>query len=1155
MDEYFESIQAEVNRAYLLADASRKKGFDPEDRVDIPLARNMAERVEGLISAVAPEIVGKGIPARIEQLEKKHGALAWQVALIIAEEVAREKFCKFNSLKQAMEVGIKTGFAYHTVGVVAAPLEGFVELRIKKRSDGQEYIAASYAGPIRGAGGTAAGFSMIIIDYIRKKMGFSAYDPTESEINRFVTELADYHERVTNLQYRPSPDEIRYLIKNMPVEIDGDASENIEVSNYKDLPRVSTNKIRSGVCLVLSMVALKAPKLWKELKAWGKDYDLDWSFLSGYLALKKEKITKKVHGLQPDFTYISDLVAGRPVLTYPLAAGGFRLRYGKTRMSGYSSAGIHPATLVVLDKYIATGTQLKLERPGKAAAISPADSIEGPIVKLENGDVLRLETDAIAKRNLDKIAEILFLGDILISYGDFFDRAQPLVPAGYCEEWYVQELEKAAIDLFGTLDLDRLAEFTGVPFEELNGIIRNPFMVRPSAAVSLKLSEKLDIPLHPYFTYHWNLISGKDLLELADWASQGIIKNEGQKRFVLPISKAKRSLELIGLPHSVVGGEYVVISGHDADAFIAVMGLDDFSISKFVELQSMNAISIINSVSRVKINDKSGTFIGARMGRPEKAKMRALTGSPHTLFPVGDEGGRLRSFQSALAENGITADFPIYFCESCKIDTIYRLCHLCDKKARKSFYCRECGNLDEISCKHKGVVSFRRRKIDVSQYLQSALKRLNTKSYPDLIKGVKGTSNRDHFVENLSKGVLRAMNDLSVNKDGTTRYDMTELPITHFKPVEIFTPISRLLEMGYGMDIHGAPLTDAHQILEIKPQDVILPSGFGDESGDSVLFRVSQFIDAELVLLYGEKPFYQLKSKADLVGHLVIGLAPHISAGIVGRIVGFSRTQTLLAHPLFHAAMRRDTDGDEACVMLLMDALLNFSRNFLPDSRGAKTMDSPLVLTSKLVPAEVDDMAHRFDVAWRYPLDLYEASLQQKMPSEVKVELLGHRLGTPLQYEKMGYTHELHDINSGNTYSAYKTLPSMEEKLKGQMVLAEKIRAVDARDVARLVIEKHLIRDIKGNLRKFSTQQFRCIKCNEKFRRPPLSGVCRCDSRIVFTVSEGTVVKYLEPAISLAAKYDVSPYLKQTLELTKKRVEEVFGKEKEKQLGLGKWFG
>ena len=131
----------------------------------------------------------------------------------------------------------------------------------------------------------------------------------------------------------------------------------------------------------------------------------------------------------------------------------------------------------------------------------------------------------------------------------------------------------------------------------------------------------------------------------------------------------------------------------------------------------------------------------------------------------------------------------------------------------------------------------------------------------------------------------------------------------------------------------------------------------------------------------------------------------------------------------------------------------------------------------------------------------------------------------------------------------------MEEKLFGQMEKAKKVRAVDMDDVAQLVIQKHFLRDIKGNLRKFSMQQFRCIKCNDKYRRPPLINKCyQCGGRLVFTVTEGSVIKYLGLSLQLAEKYGVSPYIKQTLDLVKAQVEQVFGKEKDKQVGLGSFM-
>ena len=64
---------------------------------------------------------------------------------------------------------------------------------------------------------------------------------------------------------------------------------------------------------------------------------------------KKEEKKEGELRIKPDYTFIKDLVAGRPVLTHPLAEGGFRLRYGRARTSGYSSNAIHPVTMRILN--------------------------------------------------------------------------------------------------------------------------------------------------------------------------------------------------------------------------------------------------------------------------------------------------------------------------------------------------------------------------------------------------------------------------------------------------------------------------------------------------------------------------------------------------------------------------------------------------------------------------------------------------------------------------------------------------------------------------------------------------------------------------------------------------------------------------------------
>ena len=1158
MQQYFDSLTENVQKIHSVASKARSCGIDPSRKVETVLANTMAERVTGLVGHVAPQIINSGVSEAMEVMEKKYGILSIKVALKIAGEIAQEKFCSFPDKKTAMEIGIRTGFAYHTVGVVAAPLEGFVDLQIKKRRDGKEYLSPKFSGPIRGAGGTAIAVCLVIVDYIRCLFGYAPFDPSEEELKRYVTELGDYHDHVTNLQYNPSADEILFLLRRCPIEIDGDPTEEREVSNHKDLPRVATNRIRGGVCLVVSMLASKAPKLFRLISEL-EEFNVDWSFLEEFLTIQKNKKSQGVDILQqqnnttklsPDYTFISDLVAGRPIFGFPLRSGGFRLRYGRTRLSGFSATAIHPATMRILQKFIATGTQLKTERPGKATAITPCETIEGPIILLNDGAVLQIQTEEEAKRYEKDIKEILYLGDILSSYGDFYDRAHPLVPPGYCEEWHVLEFKEQAQKLFNTTETTKLSLSLGIDEPSLISYLSPcSSCAMPSWEHASLIAEKLSIPLHPHYTYRWSTISAEQLTLLYNFLGKHF--ESSKKKFILPLEEeAKRVLELIGLPHIVSQKEFIVIEENHTAALIASLHLSAYKEKIF---SGDDTLLLVKDISCFLLQDKHGTTIGCRMGRPEKAKMRKMTGSPHVLFPVGEEGGRMRSFQAAIEKKRVTADFPRYLTKE-GVESIYPF----DAHGEQNTQLfSKASQVFRQETKPTDALSYSRREIPIADYYKQAMKQLSVPSAPKLVKGVRGTTNDEHIPEHLSKGILRALHDVFVNKDGTVRYDMSELPITHFTPEEINTPVATLLRLGYHKDYQGNPLTSPTQLVEIKPQDIVLPSSEGSlqENSDAVLLQVSNFVDAELTSLYGLKSFYNYKKMEDVVGSLVAGLAPHTSAAIVGRVIGFSKTQCFFAHPLFHAAMRRDADGDEACIVLLMDLFLNFSYKYLPSSRGARTMDTAIVLTSTLSPSEVDDMAHRLDVCSTYPLAFYEAAQKMQPPWSVKVELLGDRLGKPEQYENLSFTHHVVNMNSGVLLSAYKVLPTMQDKLKSQMELSEKIRAVDASTVAQMVIDKHFLKDIKGNLRRFGTQQFRCITCNKKFRRPPLRGNCSsCKGKIIFTVSEGSVVKYLEPALSLSEKYVTNAYTQQSLLLAKNMIEEVFGRKTEGQEALGKWF-
>jgi DNA polymerase II large subunit len=235
--------------------------------------------------------------------------------------------------------------------------------------------------------------------------------------------------------------------------------------------------------------------------------------------------------------------------------------------------------------------------------------------------------------------------------------------------------------------------------------------------------------------------------------------------------------------------------------------------------------------------------------------------------------------------------------------------------------------------------------------------------------------------------------------------------------------------------------------------------------------------------------------------------------------------------------------------MLLMDALLNFSHAYIPDKRGGR-MDLPLLLTTRIDPSEVDKEAHNVDVMARYPLDFYEATLRHENPKELEpiMDLVSSRLGTELQYEQFGFTHDTDDISAGPEMSSYKTLKTMMDKMNAQLNLAAKIRAVDEADVAYKVIERHFLPDILGNLRAFSKQSVRCPICNITYRRVPLTGTCtKCGGKLILTVHEKSVKKYLEISKEVAEKYNISSYSRQRIKLVEKSINSLFVSDKVKK--------
>jgi DNA polymerase II large subunit len=304
------------------AAAARARGIDPRTEIEIPVASDLADRVEALLGY-------KGIAARIRELEQEMSRE--EAALRIGDDFAARKFGE-TTPEEILDHAIRGAMALLTEGVVAAPTEGIAKVSLGKNDDGTDYLKIYYAGPIRSAGGTAQALSVLVGDYVRQALGIGRYIPRPEEVERYIEEIRQYN-TIMSLQYLPSEKELRMIIENCPVCIDGEPTEQQEVSGYRNLERVETNTVRGGMALVVAEgLALKAPKVQKNVRKM-KMEGWDWleELISGG---PKSDDDDASAAIKPKDKYIRDLIGGRPVFSYPMRKGGFRLRLGRARTPG-----------------------------------------------------------------------------------------------------------------------------------------------------------------------------------------------------------------------------------------------------------------------------------------------------------------------------------------------------------------------------------------------------------------------------------------------------------------------------------------------------------------------------------------------------------------------------------------------------------------------------------------------------------------------------------------------------------------------------------------------------------------------------------------------------------------------------------------------------
>jgi DNA polymerase II large subunit len=114
-ERYFEDLEDDLDDAFEVAQEARANSGDPKPEVEIPVAKDMADRVENILGI-------DGVAERVRELEGEMSRE--EAALELAKDFAEGRVGDYESKAGKVEGAVRTAVALLTEGVVAAPIEG-----------------------------------------------------------------------------------------------------------------------------------------------------------------------------------------------------------------------------------------------------------------------------------------------------------------------------------------------------------------------------------------------------------------------------------------------------------------------------------------------------------------------------------------------------------------------------------------------------------------------------------------------------------------------------------------------------------------------------------------------------------------------------------------------------------------------------------------------------------------------------------------------------------------------------------------------------------------------------------------------------------------------------------------------------------------------
>ncbi|MDX1371796.1 MAG: DNA polymerase II large subunit, partial [Nitrososphaeraceae archaeon] len=622
-EKYHTTLLASVYEIYQRVLEARSKGLDVSNNIESQIVYDLADRVAKMHNIDITE----RLRLLLSQTTKEKAALK------ISQEIALGEYSN-DDLEVRLDNAVRVSLAIVTEGVTVAPLQGIADVKIKLNANGTQYLSVSFAGPIRSAGGTEAALTMLIADHVRKAVGLGKYQANsfDDETGGFVEELRIYEREVGNFQFKILDEDVITCINNLPVELDGVDTDPVEVIGHRGMKRIETDRVRGGALRVMNDGLIgRSRKLLKIIENLNLD-GWDW--------LKKLKGAIQMESSTEDDTVthrMSEVITGRPVLSMSNRIGAFRLRYGRCYNTGFSTIGIHSVIPVLLNYAIVVGTQLKIDTPGKASTIALVDSIEPPLVKLNDGTVTYVSSVEEALKIQKKVEKILYLGDILISYGDFLENNAKLLPSSYVEELWSLELKDKFNQTIDEKNNQIYNQNNILSKKRLIDLIYNPLTEIPTIEEAFEISKNWNIPLHPKYSFYWESISIDDLILL----QETFIKQfENLESIQIPYQdNLKDILERLGVIHYLKNEpkSIVINESHQVKSLYMLLGHTSKVNMEELDTTKMSTYDYVTKISGIKIKPTFASSIAARVGRPEKAAERKMKPPVHVLFPVGDK--------------------------------------------------------------------------------------------------------------------------------------------------------------------------------------------------------------------------------------------------------------------------------------------------------------------------------------------------------------------------------------------------------------------------------------------------------------------------------------------------------------------------------------